>query len=161
MKTLTLTQPWATLVAIGAKRIETRSWKTEYRGPLAIHAAKSFPAYAKDCAQNARVFRRALGWPEPPSPITQEWLDAIKCSLYALPLGQVLATCRLTACTPTEVLDNGSNVFSVSLPQLSEQEKAFGNYETGRYGFTLEDIEPLKVPVPAKGARTVRSCKLA
>ena len=28
MKALTLTQPWATLVAIGAKRIETRSWAT-------------------------------------------------------------------------------------------------------------------------------------
>ena len=26
MRVLTLTQPWATLVAIGAKRIETRSW---------------------------------------------------------------------------------------------------------------------------------------
>ena len=39
MKVLTLTQPWATLVAIGAKRIETRSWATKYRGPLLIHAA--------------------------------------------------------------------------------------------------------------------------
>ena len=40
MKVLTLTQPWATLVAIGAKHIETRSWATSYRGPLAIHAGK-------------------------------------------------------------------------------------------------------------------------
>ena len=45
MKALTLTQPWATLVAIGAKQIETRSWRTFYRGPLAIHAAKSLPAW--------------------------------------------------------------------------------------------------------------------
>src|SRR5260370_42620635 len=30
-------QPWATLIALGAKRIETRSWSTPYRGPLAIH----------------------------------------------------------------------------------------------------------------------------
>lgn len=43
MKALSLTQPWATLVAIGAKRLETRSWSTTYRGPLAIHAAKRFP----------------------------------------------------------------------------------------------------------------------
>jgi hypothetical protein len=40
MKVLSLTQPWATLAAIGAKKIETRSWSTAYRGPLAIHAAK-------------------------------------------------------------------------------------------------------------------------
>lgn len=39
VKTLTLLQPWASLVACGAKKIETRSWATKYRGPLAIHAA--------------------------------------------------------------------------------------------------------------------------
>lgn len=42
MKALTLTQPYATLVAIGEKRLETRSWRTSYRGPLAIHAAKGW-----------------------------------------------------------------------------------------------------------------------
>ena len=47
MKALTLTQPWATFVAIGVKRIETRSWSTRYRGPLAIHAAKAMPAEAR------------------------------------------------------------------------------------------------------------------
>src|SRR5271166_4355910 len=47
MKALTLTQPWATLVAIKAKRIETRSWRTSYRGPFAIHAGKSFPEWAR------------------------------------------------------------------------------------------------------------------
>ena len=40
MKTLTFLQPWATLVALEAKRIETRSWRTSYRWPLAIHASK-------------------------------------------------------------------------------------------------------------------------
>ena len=39
MKAITLHQPWAQLVAIGAKTIETRSWSTNYRGQLAIHAA--------------------------------------------------------------------------------------------------------------------------
>lgn len=43
MKALSLTQPWATLVAIGAKKIETRSWSTSYRGPVAIHASKGYP----------------------------------------------------------------------------------------------------------------------
>jgi len=42
MKAITLYQPWATLVALGKKKIETRSWKTDYRGPLAIHVAKKF-----------------------------------------------------------------------------------------------------------------------
>jgi len=43
VKALTLHQPWASLIAVGAKRIETRSWSTSYRGPLAIHAAARLP----------------------------------------------------------------------------------------------------------------------
>lgn len=39
MKALSLRQPWASLVADGRKTIETRTWRTRYRGPLAIHAS--------------------------------------------------------------------------------------------------------------------------
>lgn len=38
MKVITLKQPWATLVAEGIKEYEFRSWKTNYRGKLLIHA---------------------------------------------------------------------------------------------------------------------------
>lgn len=40
MKALSLWEPWASLMAVGAKRIETRSWNTEYRGQLLICSAK-------------------------------------------------------------------------------------------------------------------------
>ena len=40
---LTLHQPWASLVALGVKTIETRSWSAKYRGPLAIHAGSQRP----------------------------------------------------------------------------------------------------------------------
>ncbi len=43
MKALTIRQPWASLIAAGVKTIETRSWSTRYRGPLAIHAGKHKP----------------------------------------------------------------------------------------------------------------------
>ncbi|MFV0399180.1 MAG: ASCH domain-containing protein [Oscillospiraceae bacterium] len=39
MKAITIWQPWASLLACGAKKYETRSWVTSYRGPIAIHAA--------------------------------------------------------------------------------------------------------------------------
>lgn len=38
LKVLTLRQPWATLVAEGIKKYEFRSWKTNYRGIVLIHA---------------------------------------------------------------------------------------------------------------------------
>jgi hypothetical protein len=40
MKALTISQPFASLIADGEKWIENRSWYTSYRGPLAIHAGK-------------------------------------------------------------------------------------------------------------------------
>ena len=38
MKCLTVRQPWASMIVRGDKRIETRSWRTPYRGRLLIHA---------------------------------------------------------------------------------------------------------------------------
>ena len=43
MKAITIWQPWASLIACGAKKYETRSWPTKYRGPIAIHAAAKEP----------------------------------------------------------------------------------------------------------------------
>lgn len=40
MKTLSIKQPWANLIATGKKNIENRTWKTNYRGKILIHATK-------------------------------------------------------------------------------------------------------------------------
>lgn len=141
MKALTLRQPWATLIAIGAKRIETRSWRTAYRGPLAIHAAKGFPTEAKIlCRSNP--FHAALH------------AGGFASQSYSaeLPRGCVIATCTLASCVPVEVVDNAGNVFGVSLQPLSERERAFGDYSPGRFAWILEDMQALAQPVAAKGA---------
>lgn len=41
MKVITIKQPWATLIALGYKKYEFRSWNTKYRGEILIHAGKS------------------------------------------------------------------------------------------------------------------------
>lgn len=46
MRAISITQPWASLVALGLKRIETRSWGTNFRGIIAIHATKHMNAVA-------------------------------------------------------------------------------------------------------------------
>ena len=59
MKYISLWQPWATLMVVGAKHNETRSWKTNYRGTLGIHAAKYFPGSNRElCLEEP--FRTAL-----------------------------------------------------------------------------------------------------
>jgi hypothetical protein len=40
MKALSIRQPWAWLIVTGYKDVENRSWRTNYRGPLLIHAAR-------------------------------------------------------------------------------------------------------------------------
>ena len=57
MKAISMTQPWAQAMFLNLKHYETRSWQTNYRGILLIHAAKGFPKYAKDFA----ITERALG----------------------------------------------------------------------------------------------------
>lgn len=39
MKTLSIRQPWASLIAHGIKDIENRTWPTKYRGRIYIHAS--------------------------------------------------------------------------------------------------------------------------
>lgn len=41
MKTLSIKQPWASLIAIGLKDIENRTWRINFRGRIYIHAAKA------------------------------------------------------------------------------------------------------------------------
>jgi hypothetical protein len=129
MKALTLTQPWATLVAIGVKKLETRSWRTAYRGPLAIHAAKGFP---KNCALlcNEDRFRQALR----AHGIT---------GADALPRGVVVATCNLIGCMETETIREAIE---------QDDEWYFGDYSDGRYAFQLARIVRLDNPVAAKGS---------
>lgn len=134
MKVLSLSQPWATLVAIGAKTIETRSWPTRYRGPLAIHAAKGFPAWAKEyCRDSDFIDALELAYPD-------THIDHI---IKALPLGAIVATCTLDDCF----------LFAhESVAAIGEPERSFGNYDFGRYGFRLGNIRQLDAPIPARGA---------
>ena len=48
MKVITIKQPWATLIVEGYKRFEFRSWKTNYRGDILIHAGKGIDKEAME-----------------------------------------------------------------------------------------------------------------
>lgn len=149
MKAITLHQPWATLMALGAKRIETRSWPTHYRGPLAIHAGKTLPAYARETLY-ARSIQKALGWPELKGELYSEsrWgIHAeIRKLIESLPLGCIVATCKLVNCLDTDLIPRFVSPFT-------EQERMFGNYDPGRFGWLTEDLYRIDPPIPVVGAR--------
>ena len=55
MKAITLKQPWATLVIEGYKKYEFRTWKTNYRGEIYIHAGKSVDKKAMEKLKNLNL----------------------------------------------------------------------------------------------------------
>ena len=131
MKAISIMQPWATLIAEGHKRIETRNWTTYYRGPLAIHASKGLPGWLADVVRGEPQFAAALG----------NLFDPRGRVLGDLPRGCIVATCRLVTIQFITV------DFSIT-----NKERAFGDYTAGRYAWLLTDVQPLTTPVPARGA---------
>jgi hypothetical protein len=134
LKAITLTQPWAQLVAIGAKRIETRSWSCTYEGPLAIHAAKNFPTWAEETADH-----------KPFAPVLEatgyHWRVGIKHNTRCLPLGQVIAVAWLQA---VKLITPDFRVTST--------ERAFGNYTLGRYAWHFSTVYRLTTPIAVRGS---------
>ena len=58
---LTVRQPWAWAIVHGGKDVENRTWSTEHRGVLLIHAGETFERVAYD------VVRRLATTPVPPA----------------------------------------------------------------------------------------------
>lgn len=52
---LSVTRPWSTWIATAVKLVENRAWLTHYRGPMWIHAAKSWDDDAADFAQEVEL----------------------------------------------------------------------------------------------------------
>lgn len=62
MKVLTLYQPYATALALGLKKYETRSWATSYRGILAIHASvKKLSSKEQELAKHYKITNLEYG----------------------------------------------------------------------------------------------------
>lgn len=129
-KAITLDQPWATLMAIGAKTIETRSQKWKHRGRVWIHAGQS-REWLDLCAEEPfKSVLRAAGI----------WGPA------DLPFGSMIATVEMLACVASEIL-----VSPMTQPPLGAQELAFGNYGPNRYGYLTHKAQPLPRPIPMRG----------
>lgn len=138
MKALTLWQPWASLMALGHKKVETRIWQTKYREPIAIHSAQNLPPAWLGASRNSPEFKRFLEECLPPAP----QID-LEHRVQLLPRGQVLCIVRLVAVVETSIVREG----------IAPKELAFGNYEDGRFAWFTEMIEVFEKPIPAKGNR--------
>lgn len=133
MKAITIKQPWATLIALGEKKFETRSWQTKYRGQIAIHAGKSID---KEACDDYLI----------KSTLAEHGIKSYK----ELPTGVVLATAKLIDCYKVEATVGYVSVLSKERT-VEGLEVAFGDYTEGRYAWELGNLQVLAKPVAAKG----------
>jgi hypothetical protein len=74
MKAITVQQPWAWCIAAGHKKVENRTWVTNYRGPLAIHAGRTVDTANIDLVKNMLVELGVV--PTVATPVPQQHLTA-------------------------------------------------------------------------------------
>ncbi len=138
MKVITLWQPWATLIALGVKIHETRSWSTTYRGPLAIHAAK------RPICEAGRLVLLQL-----------RRIDAIPFGID-MPLGNIVALTDLTRVVST------SEAFAAWTPERGSiyavadttADHICGDFAYDRFAWRLDNVR--RCNVPHKGTQGIR-----
>jgi hypothetical protein len=126
MQALTIHEPWASLLVKGKKRYETRDWKRNYRGLLAIHAGK----------QSVHPFDYPLGLSEilDDSKITQDNLNNNKQKIIAI------ATLKEIHLMTDKFIN-----------EQSELERLTGFWEPRRFAWELTNIKLLPEPIAARG----------
>ncbi len=132
MKAITLWQPWASLLAKGPKKYETRSWKTKHRGWIAIHAALRFDRLVMDACARFNEELEEMGY---------------RVGYVRPPLGAVVAVAKLIHCGET----SRSSDF---IPDLVEV-LPYGDYSPGRFIWVFSEIIPVEPAIPAIGGQSV------
>lgn len=122
MKVLSLKEPFATLIYEKKKMIETRSWKTNYRGELFIHASKT--KVSKENLKNLELM----------SLVDNKNMN----------FGYIICKCNLVDCIYM------TEEYVHNMEFNNHQEYICGEYSEGRYAWILEDIEVID-PIKAKG----------
>lgn len=130
MPAISLWQPWATLIVIGAKRIETRDWPAprKFWGQrIAIHAAKHWTREEHEIASEGYFIEALRTVPGP-----------------NVPRGCVVGTVILVRCV--QIIGEPPE-----RPKFGTQEHAFGNYEEGRWMWLMSDPIRFERPIPCVG----------
>lgn len=83
-RALTIREPWVWAFLHAGKRIENRSWRTNYRGPIFLHTASAAPSPASRALARSILDRMGIDYP---------------CSERITPLGALVARAELIDCT--------------------------------------------------------------
>ncbi|MGY3715773.1 ASCH domain-containing protein [Sutcliffiella cohnii] len=132
MKVLSMIQPWASLFVLREAQYETRSWKTNYRGPLAIHTSKKI--------NKAVCSHRAI----------QALLYKHGYTVEGLPTGKIIAVCNLIDCLKV-VENHQTSAILEDGREVSGNDFFLGDYPENGYVWVIEGMRTLDTFIPAKG----------
>lgn len=168
--TITVRQPWASLIALNIKRIETRSWKAPAAligQHLRIHAGVHEPPFGLQLGP----------WTTCQTLIGGSWKWVVhdvdvRDSVTPLALGAIVATARLVDCVPMVGPGEGSpdgwptewplveveparltlwpsdGAAAVEATDITDQ-LPYGDFAPGRWAWLLDDIKPTTERCPA------------
>lgn len=136
---ISLWQPWATLMAIGAKPEETRSWETLYRGPIAIQAALTWnkTLARRSCTGRFGAALNAAG-------VTVTTWKAGD----SLPKGKIVCVVDLLDCV---------RITTENAPSADSDSFAFGDYTPGRFSWRTANPRRAIIPIPYRGRQRIFS----
>lgn len=171
MKAISLWQPWASLIACGAKPFETRHWAPprELIGqPIAIHAAKKIDKGAAEFATDLMYGQHQPGGYDLADKLAASFkgtpdelmglfgkacmpIGCVVCIVHldaAFQLGEAAGDTALPAARVVRRLT------SRQMPEcFTVRYDDFGDYAPGRWAWLLRDPRPLKPCPPMKGAQ--------
>lgn len=144
MKALSLWPLYATAIAAGAKRIETRKRPIHYRGPLAIHCGVA------DSLLKRATFERMLAEHDEDAAA----FAAIGVHRYEdMPCGRIVAVCRVVDSVHCSVLRKRG---------LTAREERWGDYGDPKFatwenhwGWILADIHRVDCPAVIRGQQSL------
>lgn len=130
-KAISIKQPYATLLLMGIKKFETRSWKTKFRGEICIHSSKAVDK------EGMKILKEVLGQ---------------KFNSLDFPTGAILGKIQILDCfqcvkkdNNRVLLDNGKEISN------TESEYYFGDFSVGRYAWEIKPIIKFENPIYCNG----------
>ena len=128
---LSIRQPWANLIVFGIKNIENRNWYCAFKGPLLIHAGKTWSKDEENNFNSLMNLAREMR--------DQRRIHALESSRVML--GGLVGVCQMIGCVQANRwFDEGGTEFDGK-----------NNWFVGPYGYFLEDARQFKTMIPYKG----------
>ena len=147
MYAITLHQPWASLIALGLKTVETRSWPAPARlvgQRIAVHAGKRLVRRPDDAIERELRARWGENW------------------RVIIPTGAVVATAVLSGMARVKCVDpmtghavhDDSTEVGCAVGTGRTPIDPWGDFSAGRWLWFLDDVAALPDPAPAVGRQS-------